>query len=146
MDAVPPVIWFIRREMRSHRKGLSLPQFRALAMVHRQPDASLSAVADHLGCSLPSASRLMQGLVEKGLIKREGCSNDRRQCALAITDVGEDVLNSAWTATQDRLSVELEKIPALQRQAIIEAMQSLKEVFGELGLCEGWKSPTVKAR
>src|SRR5580700_10156635 len=82
LDAVPPVIWFIRREMRAFRKGLSLPQFRTLSLINRQPAASLSAVADHLGASLPTASRMVQGLVAQGLLARKGCREDRRQLAL----------------------------------------------------------------
>jgi DNA-binding MarR family transcriptional regulator len=134
LDTVPPVIWFIRREMRAFRKELSLPQFRALALVHRTPAASLSAVADHLGSSLPSASRLIQGLVEKGLMKRTGCPKDRRQLALAITDVGEEALDLAWSGTQDRLTDELHKLSADQLQCVADAMHSLKELFGTSGL------------
>jgi DNA-binding MarR family transcriptional regulator len=136
LDAVPPVIWFIRREMREFRRGMSLPQFRALAFVQRSPSASLSALAEHVGATLPTVSRLVQGLVEKGLMKRTGCTDDRRQLALAITDSGEEVLNSAWAGTQNRLTAEIQRLPAEKRQAIVEAMRSLKEVFGALGLCE----------
>ena|ERR1700722_2642422 len=146
LDAVPPVIWFIRREMRSHRRGLSLPQFRALSLIQRQPSGTLSAVADHLGSSLPSASRLVQGLVEKGLLERTGCAKDRRQCALAITDVGEEVLNNAWAATQDRLSDELQKLSPSQRQTIADAMLSLKGIFGALGLYDGAKTAPLNSR
>ena len=74
LDSVPPVIWFIRRQMRDHRHGLSLPQLRVLAKVHSQPTASLSAVAEHVGASLPTASRLVNGLVAKGLLARAGAT------------------------------------------------------------------------
>src|SRR6478672_7299944 len=85
LDALPPVTWFMRRTMRSYRKGLSLPQFRALVLIDREPAVSLSAVADHLGVSLPTASRTVAGLVRKGLLSREGCRTDRRQCELSPT-------------------------------------------------------------
>ena len=39
--------------------GLSVPQFRALALLSRNPTASLSMVAEHLGSSQPGASRLI---------------------------------------------------------------------------------------
>jgi DNA-binding MarR family transcriptional regulator len=134
LDAVPPVIWFIRREMHAFRKGLSLAQFRTLALVQRQPAASLSAVAEHLGCSLPTASRLVQGLVDKELLGRQGCPGDRRQLALAITQHGEEVLTTAWGGTQDRLQSQIEKLSPEQRKAVAQAMRSLKTVFGAMGL------------
>ena len=81
--------------MRSHRKGLSLPQFRTLAMVDQQPAASLSAVAAHLGCSLSAASRCVGGLVDRGFLARTGCHADRRQMALTMTARGRAVLQAS---------------------------------------------------
>src|SRR6478672_10120056 len=88
LDALPPVTWFIRRTMRSYRKGLSLPQFRALVLIDREPSVSLSVVADHLGVSLPTASRIVGGLVRNGLLARGGSEVDRRVCHLSLTARG----------------------------------------------------------
>jgi DNA-binding MarR family transcriptional regulator len=78
LDALPPVMWSIRKAMRSHRGGLSMPQFRAMVMIRNEPDTSLSTVADHLALSLPTTSRIVTGLVEKGFLKRGGCAGVRR--------------------------------------------------------------------
>jgi DNA-binding MarR family transcriptional regulator len=142
LDTVPPVIWFIRREMRVFRKGLSLPQFRTLSLVHRQPSASLSAVAEHLGSSLPTASRMVQGLVQQGLLKRDGCPGDRRQLSLALTERGELVLQTAWAGTQGRLAEQFEKLSPADRQVVTEAMAVLNEIFGALGLPDSPDSPS----
>ena len=136
LDGVPPVVWFIRKEMRVHRKKLSLAQFRALVLIYRQPGASLSAVAEHVGSSLPTASRIVQGLVEQGLLTRQGCPEDRRQLALAVTDNGRNVLETAWSSTQGKLAVQLQSLKPGERQAVAEAMRLLKSVFGALGLPE----------
>lgn len=142
LDAVPPVIWFIRQHMRSHRKGLSLPQFRTLAMVDQQPAASLSAVAAHLGCSLSAASRCVGGLVDRGFLARTGCHADRRQMALTMTARGRAVLDVAWSATQREMVAELRQLPARERATLAAGMGILKAVFGSLGLaarisCDG---------
>src|ERR1035437_9005187 len=115
LDTVPPVIWFIRHHMRAHRKGLSLPQFRALAAVDRDPAVSLSTLADHLGSSLPTASRIVAGLVKKELLSRKGCRNDRRQLALAITPAGRAVLERAWGSTQFEMEKRLARVSIADR-------------------------------
>src|SRR5580658_7623362 len=92
LDTSPPISWFIRRQMRSHRGGLSMAQFRSLIRVNRPPAASLSAVAEHLGASLPTTSRIVQGLVDKGLLSRAGCRWDRRQITLELTAKGRGML------------------------------------------------------
>jgi DNA-binding MarR family transcriptional regulator len=134
LDAVPPVIWFLRKEMRGFRKGLSLAQFRALTLIHRQPAASLSAVADHLGVSLPTASRLVQGLVKQGLLSRHGSADDRRQLSLAITAAGDTVLQTAWSGVQGRLMDQMRSLSTAQMQSVAQAMDVFKGVFGELGV------------
>jgi DNA-binding MarR family transcriptional regulator len=134
LDAVPPVIWFIRREMRAFRRGLSLAQFRTLSLIQRQPAGSLSVVADHLGVSLPTASRIVQGLVEQGLLARQGSRADRRQLSLALTAQGEVVLRTAYEGTEAKLGDQMLALTPVQRQSVAQAMRVLKAVFGELGL------------
>src|SRR4051812_39339771 len=96
LDGLPPVMWFIRRNMRQLRiGGVSVPQYRALCLLARFPSASLSHLAEHLGSSQPSASRLISGLVTRGLVEREECSDDRRQVTLVLTAKGKSVQASA---------------------------------------------------
>src|SRR5580693_1341321 len=129
MDAVPQVMWFVRREMRGNRGGLSLAQFRTLQRIRRQPTINLSVLADHLGVSLPSASRMVTGLVEKGLLGRKGNLGDRRQMALALTRRGEGVLEAARRATQQCVESQISSLSGHQRTTLMEAMDVLKRCF-----------------
>jgi DNA-binding MarR family transcriptional regulator len=134
VSGVPPMIWFIRQHMRPHRKGLSLQQFRALVLVDRRPDGSLSDVAEQLSASLPTTSRLIAGLVAKGMVARKGCSDDRRQLELVITRLGRDMLDSAWAAVQKRIEQELAALSEAQLKSVQESMTILQGVFGSLEL------------
>ncbi len=111
-----------------------MPQFRAMVMIANEPDTSLSTVAEHLALSLPTTSRIVTGLVNKGFLKRGGCAEDRRQCSLGITARGQAVLNSAWSAAQDSVAAELKSFSPRQRAQISSAMRAVKQVFGSLGL------------
>src|SRR5947208_16071764 len=105
LDGLPPVMWFIRRQMRRHRTaGLTVPQFRALALVDRYPTASLSLVAEHLGSSQPSASRLIDGLVIRGFVTRKQCDQDRRQVKLGLTARGKLILDKARDVARDNVA------------------------------------------
>jgi DNA-binding MarR family transcriptional regulator len=131
LDGLPPVMWFIRRNMRQQRiGGLSVPQFRTLCLLARIPTASLTDVAEHLGSSQPSASRLVSGLVVRGLIKRNECADDRRQVTLVLTAKGKDVQAKSHRASQQRLGEEIAHLPEDKRRAIISAMEILLDVFG----------------
>ncbi len=121
---------FIRGEMRSRRTpGVSVPQFRALRFLDRNPGGSPSAVAEWMGLSLPAASRLIDGLVERGLVTREGSIADRRRVALHLTETGRESLRAAREGTQTRLAEVLASLPAERRAVVAEAMEALRPAF-----------------
>jgi DNA-binding MarR family transcriptional regulator len=130
LEAMPQVMWFIRRHMRQHRtRGMSIPQFRTLVLLDAHPTASLSMVADHLGSSLPTASRIVSGLVTKGLVVRQTCASDRRQCELQLTGTGRAVLSAGRRATEDRLAAELARLGDSERETVAAAMDLLARAF-----------------
>jgi DNA-binding MarR family transcriptional regulator len=130
LDALPPVIRVVRRHMRSHRgRTLSLPQFRILAFLRAVRSANLSIVAEFLGASLPTASRIVSGLVSKGLIQRREHAGDRRQVELALTSRGAAAIETARRATRERLAKELESLSEAQRRELLRTMESLYEIF-----------------
>jgi DNA-binding MarR family transcriptional regulator len=137
LDGMPPVMWFIRRHMRRHRtRGLSVPQYRVLVLLEAHPYASLSAVADNLGLGLPATSRLVTGLVSKGLVSRCVCADNRRQVSLELTETGRVAMNANRADTLDRLTREIAHLSDEQRATVIESMRLLKDVFGSHGVAE----------
>jgi DNA-binding MarR family transcriptional regulator len=65
---------------------LSLSQIRALHTLVREPEgASLGDVAEHTGLSLPTASRVVDSLVQRGLATRVESPSDRRVRNVAAT-------------------------------------------------------------
>src|SRR3982750_3668540 len=95
LDTVPLVMRVIRQHMRRHRSGLTVPQFRTLCYVSMTEGSSLSAVAEFIGLSLPAMSRLVDGLVEHGLMHRRPCDDDRRHVRLSVTPTGETSIREA---------------------------------------------------
>src|SRR4051812_32248907 len=80
----------IRTEMRRSRTpDLSVPQFRVLAFLSLHPGASLLQVADHIGITPPSASKIVEGLVGRKLLKRESSRRDRRHVELDLSPSGK---------------------------------------------------------
>lgn len=130
MDTVPLIMRVIRAEMRSHRApDLSVPQFRALLYVSRRPGASLSDVAEHLGLSLPSVSKLVDRLVTRGLVTRQSAADDRRRVTLALTEAGQATLQEAVQFTRARLLEDLATLPAEECAVVVQAMTILRRIF-----------------
>ena len=131
LDGLPQVMWHIRRHMRRNRThGLSIPAFRTLVLLDRFPNASLSLIADNLGASLPTSSRIVAGLVRKGMVRRAISSADRRQVALLLSSKGREVLEFARKQTQNELASHLRDLSAVERTAVVQSMELLASVFG----------------
>jgi DNA-binding MarR family transcriptional regulator len=130
LDALPPVMRVVRKHMRSHRThGLSLPQFRAMCFLASTPAAKLLAVAEFLGASMPTTSRIISGLVSKGFVHRCEQFADRRCVDLALTARGRSVMEKARRATSRQLAAELAALDHEQRKAVLLGMQSLRSLF-----------------
>jgi DNA-binding MarR family transcriptional regulator len=130
MEVVPLVMRTLRAEMRgSSANDLSVPQFRALGFVHRKPGSSLSDVAEHIGLALPSMSKLMDGLVERKLVRRRGHTGDRRRVNLELTARGCVLWQSARASAQASLAARLAALDVDEQATIVRAMRILHPLF-----------------
>lgn len=130
LEVVPMIMRAIRSQMRSHRmRDLSVPQFRTLAFLGRYQGASLSDLAEHIGLSRPSASKLIDGLVARGLVSRKGSSVDRRRVRLALTNRGRATLRAARAAAQADLANRMAALPSGEQATVGQAMRTLRSLF-----------------
>ena len=130
MEVVPLVMRTFRAEMRGSRANdLSVPQFRVLGFVHRKPGASLSDVSEHIGMALPSMSKLMDGLVDRKLVRRAGDAGDRRRVTLELTARGCALWQSAHASAQASLAARLAALAEDDRATIARAMRLLHPLF-----------------
>lgn len=135
LEGIFLVMRTIRDEMRSHQvPSLSVPQFRTLNFIHLHPHSSLSEVAEHIGLTLPTMSKLIDTLVERELIIRQAHPRDRRRMALALTPAGSAILHRAQAKARGALASRLVSLRDEERQIIIEAMRILRPIFGAVGI------------
>jgi len=133
LELVPVIMRRIRTEMsRRTMGGLSIPQFRALNYLSRNPKASLNDVADHLGLTPPTASKLVQKLVLDKVVTRRGAS-DRRRICLSITSSGNEALQTARAETRQQLAINLKSLSQSKLVNLSKALNDLGQVFTQGG-------------
>ncbi|MHB1415093.1 MAG: MarR family winged helix-turn-helix transcriptional regulator [Chloroflexota bacterium] len=130
MEVVPLVMRTIRTEMRKGRgPRTTVPQFRALAFIGRHPEAPLLRVAEHLGLTPASTSRIVEGLVADGLVERKDSPEDRRRLTLKLTEQGQATLAATRESAQARLAEMLRPLGPAERETVAEAMRALLPLF-----------------
>ncbi|MGE5248711.1 MAG: MarR family winged helix-turn-helix transcriptional regulator [Bacteroidota bacterium] len=130
MDNVPLLMRVLRAKFREKRVAdLSMAQFRTLAFVNANRDASLSEAAGHIGLSLPSMSKLVDVLVKRELLTRVMHGSDRRRICLTLTAEGKRALGEAYEHTQAYFADKLSGLTDEERTQIASVMNLLRSLF-----------------
>jgi len=138
METVPKVMRAIREEMR--RRGaplLSIPQLRTLAYLHRHPGSCLFHVADHLGVTRPTASAIVELLVQRGLVTRTEDPRERRRVILRPTPLGTRLHQRVRQSTHVWMVTALSRLSPERLRQITQGVTLLAEPFKELADRDG---------
>lgn len=128
MATIPALMQFIRTEMRSH-SVLSVPQFRVLALLYRQPGVSLSKVAEHLEVTKATASAMIDRLVQRGLVDRTPHPQERRQVVLKLTVEGDEHFHYSREQTYEEIASRLEHLSEEQLIAVSLGLKILSKII-----------------
>ncbi|MGQ0801114.1 MAG: MarR family winged helix-turn-helix transcriptional regulator [Pseudomarimonas sp.] len=70
------------------RFGVSVTEWRVMAVLGRYPQVSAMEVAEHTAMDKVAVSRTVNALIERGLLQRDIHSDDRRRSVLALSEAG----------------------------------------------------------
>jgi DNA-binding MarR family transcriptional regulator len=129
METIPPVMQFLRGEMRKNSSLLSVPQFRALAFLNRHPGASLSDLAEHLGVTRATASAITERLVQRDLVDRTERPQERRHVVLKLTEAGAEYLQQIRETTHAKIAKMFVSLSESQRLCVVEGLAILSDVL-----------------
>jgi DNA-binding MarR family transcriptional regulator len=108
------------------------PQLRVLVMIASRGPLNLGAVARSLGVHPSNATRLCDRLVTAGLIDRRDDPADRRNLQLQLTGEGRRLVDGVMDRRRRSIAAVLERMPALQRTALVPVLATFAEAAGEL--------------
>ena len=130
IEVIPEVMQTIRSHVRRQRgSDLSVLQIRVLAFLQHNPGAPLSAVAEHVGLTLPSMSTQVTGLVGRKLLHRATSRVDRRYITLTLTASGAVLLASVRASAQENLAQTLAGLTEAERAVVMQALELLRTAF-----------------
>ena len=103
----------------------SLPQVRVLYEIANTPDVSAADLTRTLRVDPGYMSRLLKGLEETGLVRRETVPGNAKRLVLKLTDQGTETfagLNAASAAEVEEL---LSRLPGDQQRQLVAAMTTV---------------------
>lgn len=88
-----------RKAMGEH--GVTGPQFFLMKLVGTHGELSVTQVSEMMMVAAPTASRMIDGLCEKGLLSRRKDPENRRVTLVGLTREGERIMRRLWDQQRD---------------------------------------------
>ena len=121
----------IRTEMRAASPSdLSVPQYRILGSIFRGRNLA-GEIAKHQGVSQPAMSKMIDALVEKGLIRRDAQSKDRRRIPLLLTPEGESLFLKIRRSAQQEIGKRTVRLNTRDRKELFKGLLQLESFFAQ---------------
>lgn len=113
-------------------------QLRAMVVVASRGTLSLGPLAEAVGISLSTASRMCDRMVEAGLLNRADDPNDRRQVVLTLTPAGQALVQQVMRERSEALTGVLNRLSKADRKRLAAVLPRFVEAGGEPGERELW--------
>jgi len=104
-------------------------QFHTMVTLKNLDGASLSALAGHTGSTMSAASKLVDGLVDRGFVARETDEDDRRRLILRLTEAGEQLIAAVDDAETSALVEWLADLSDAESAMVTLGMELLSKVL-----------------
>ena len=121
----------IAREMRRSPHAMAPAQVASLMRLKQAP-AAMSELARHLGVSVPTVSRSINVLVDRGWVERWDDPGDRRQTIVRLTPEGRRVTAAMKRQSEKHVASLLAPLTPQQRVQVMTTLDVLKDVLPPL--------------
>ena len=123
----------LSRRLRAERAevGLTLTQLSALAALERHGPTTPGHLADIERVRPPSMTRVLNGLVDEGLVARTAHPTDGRQVIVEVTDEARARLRADRRRREAWLAQRLATLDADERRALRAVVPILEELVSE---------------
>jgi DNA-binding MarR family transcriptional regulator len=120
------------RSLADAGEEVTLTQYRSLVVLASRGPQGVAALAEAVAVTPPTASRLVDRLVRKGLVRRRTDRQDRRQVRVALTEAGRRLVDLVTERRRHEIARLLTSIdPEVQRSMAI-GLQQLARAAGEV--------------
>lgn len=115
------------RAAREQSEGLTVPQYRLLSAVAESPAARSGELAERMGVSAPTTTRMLSALERAGIVRRAPIHGDRRGVAIALTAKGRRLLERKEAVVSEKRRALYDSLSASERRQVQRLLRRLAE-------------------
>ncbi len=144
LDATGALMGIAARSMSDALESVTLPQYRALALIAGAGTLRPSDLARALAMQPSGVTRLASRLQRDGLLSRRRATGDGRESALTLTPAGEGVVREVTRRRRREITAALSRMSPSERAAAAGGLRLFARAAGEghhEALLLGWCAP-----
>jgi DNA-binding MarR family transcriptional regulator len=120
------------RSLAEMGERVTLTQYRSLVVLASRGPQRVAELADSVGVTPPTASRMCDRLVKKRLVTRRADRRDRRQVRITLSAAGRVLVDTVTARRRAEIEKVVTSIPLEARGQIVAALGHLRETAGEV--------------
>ena len=109
-----------------------MTQYRSLVVLASRGPQGVAALAEAVAVTPPTASRMCDRLVKKGLVTRRTDRRDRRQVRIALSPGGRLLVDTVTARRRQEIERLVGSIPEDSRAGLVAALAHLSQTAGEV--------------
>ena len=107
------------------RLDLTMPQLKVVLLLFISGPSRMSEIASALGVSLATATGVVDRLVERDILTREGDPGDRRVVLCRLSEKGGELMSGLWQLSRDQAGELMRSLASPQLLLITESLEVL---------------------
>ena len=132
LNASRVLVAIAARSLADAGEDVTLTQYRSLVVLASRGPQSMAELADAVAVTPPTASRLCDRLVKKGLVRRRTERHDRRQVHITLTQMGRDLVDAVTARRRQEIADLLAAVPIRTQRSVAVALTQLAQAAGEV--------------
>lgn len=118
---------------------LTMPQLKVMMILWREGPARMSELASGLAVTLATATGVVDRLVEKGYVVREGLPGDRRVVICRLSQEGQEFMKALWLSGRVQIGRILEVMTPDQLKTVAQGLEVFIEAATKVQSASGAK-------
>ena len=134
MDELRPLMTTERAAFaaRCHERSISTAHVFVMSMIDRHGPLPMTRVAEMIGSGLPTATGLVNRMVERGFVRREHDTRDRRVVLVSLTEAGAAEVRDLHEARQRRMAAAISQLSGSEQDSLLLGIRSLRSALERL--------------
>jgi DNA-binding MarR family transcriptional regulator len=112
-----------------HARAMSMGHAFLMSKLQKHGPMPMTRVAEFLGSSLPTATGFVSRLEERGFVRREHDTKDRRVVLVNLTDAGAADVDALNQARERRMKAAIAQLSTREQAVLLTALRSLRSAL-----------------